>query len=234
MATTITNYEGTTWEKVSYWHEWWDGYGWIACWSWGSWEAVWYQAWYWVDTSHYEWLPQNVFVPSGYWEDYLAWISSGYYLDPLHGTVTVTKEPAYVFTRWHWLTPDGRRQSEASDRAHADMTLSWQTDRPVAAIREYVDVRRDDETGAVDRILICNIRLDPPEQIGSRPARVEYEHAGLGTHYFILTATDGTTAVIYCEIPINGYRSVNTGEETRNENRNGFARSAQDTGSITF
>jgi hypothetical protein len=81
----------------------------------------------WVDTSHYEtrqvgvqdvywaqrWVvdvpghyeTRQVWVDTSHWETYKEWVKSGYW-DEVHGTISVSKTPQYVFTNKHTL-PDG-------------------------------------------------------------------------------------------------------------------------------
>lgn len=241
---------------------WWQE-AWYCCWDWGwypmrfayswgyhehrseilcpgaGWSASWYQwhdksYWAWIDTSHWEWGAYAAWVSSGYWQSYSAWVQSGYWQDPLHGTVAIRKEPAYVFTRWHWLTYDSLQHSSDDEKAHLDVTIEWQTDRPVSSIYEYVDVQRTDQASSTDRVTVTTTRIATPVDRGTLTTRVEYDHAGLGAHYFILTATDGSSATVYCDIPINGFRSLNVDSAGALLTRPGFSRSIQDSGSVVF
>lgn len=206
------------------------GYAWIG--AWWTWHDKSY--WAWIDTSHWFWAPYSVWVASGYWEQYQAWIPSGYWQEPLHGTASVSKDPPYVFTKWRWLTTDGLRQSTEDERAHLDLTIEWQTDRPVAEIREYADLQREDSNHTIDRLNITTNRLATPTDRGTLKTRVEYDYAGLARHYYVLTSSDGASVTLYCDIPINGYRAISIAQSPDLGPVQSFERSTQDTGTVSF
>ncbi len=219
------------WVDYDYWPSW---HSWIADWAAAEYYKVWYQEWYWVDTSRWEWQPYSAWVSSGYWQDYQEWVISGYWVGPLHGTLGINKEPPYVFTKWHWLTDDGRGHSPDDERAHLDITITWQTDRPVASIVEYVEVARNDTESSKDRINVVDHIVSTPSLNGTLTTTVEYDHSGLATHYFVLTGSDHSKAIIYCEIPVNGFTGINTGYEYRDIEQDRFIRSEKDSGSVVF
>ena len=204
--------------------------------AWRSYWTLWHDYGYyaWQDTSHYEWQPVAVLISQGYWQPYQVWVPSGYWTEPLHGTVTITKAPAYAFTKWHWLTEDGQWHGNQDEPAHLDFTVTWQTDRPIASITEYAMVRRYDRISSIDRVEIGSAMFATPDVRGTFTSRAEYDHAGIGTHYFIVSAIDGSKCVITCTIPINGFRSLNTTSDLNNISNGEFLRSTQDVGSVTF
>lgn len=206
------------------------GAGWRSYWT--LWHDMGYYAW--QDTSHYEWRQVSVLISQGYWEPYQVWVFSGYWTEPLHGTVTITKAPAYAFTNMHWLTDDGQWHSEQDEAAHLDFTVSWQTEKPITSIHEYAIVRRYNRYHSIDRIEILSTNLSVSEASGTVISKAEYEHAGRGTHYFVLVAADGSRCLITCEIPINGFRSLGTNINNAKVPNSMFLRSLQDAGVVTF
>ncbi|MFZ3063178.1 MAG: hypothetical protein WA148_05515, partial [Actinomycetota bacterium] len=133
------------WVDTSH-YEFYQGWQWVSS---GYWQP--YQHWYqkvvrkwrviekWVrwlvPHSEYRWVTEQVWVPGGYWSE------------PLHGTVTISKLPQYVFTKWHYLTNDGRRHSVQDEPAHSDIIISWQANKPVSSIKVYADVQRHKSKG---------------------------------------------------------------------------------------
>jgi hypothetical protein len=230
-------------------------YGGLECyanWTWGghphpgneycpgaSWRSIWfpwhsYGYWAWQDTSHYEWRIVDVWIASGYWQTYQAWVVSGYWAEPLHGSVTISKTPPFVFTGWHWRTYDGQQHSPSDERSHLDLSVTGTFNKPIKSIREYVVVTRTTHRRDHDKIEITTTTYTTPASSITLDTIVEYSHAGTGRHYIILTATDGSTATLFCDIPINGYRTIGTNTANSDLSVSGFERSIQDTGTITF
>ncbi len=230
-------------------------YGGLECyanWTWGGhahrsddycpgagWRSIWwvwhdYGYWAWQDTSHYEWRIVNVWVASGYWEDYQAWIKEGHWAEPLHGNVNVTKTPPYVFTRWHYLTGDGEQQTARDELAHLTLAVTGTFNKPIATVHEYVIVERTNDARDHDQIEIVSRSLLIPSVSVSLKNKVYYPHAGLGRHYFVFTSTDGSTASLFCDIPINGYRTINSSILNSDIHNQEFSRSLQDTGTLSF
>ncbi len=230
-------------------------YGGLECysnWTWGAhshhqdtycpgagWRSIWwvrhdYGYWGWQDTSHYEWQIINVWIGSGYWENYQAWIVEGHWAEPLHGTVKVSKAPPFVFTRWHFMTSDGEQHTSQDEQAHLTLAVTGSFSKPIASVNEYAIVQRTNTGRDLDQIKIVSRSLQNPSTLVSLKNKVYYPHAGSGRHYFVFTASDGSTASLYCDIPINGYRSINNSEATENLPSIPFARSLQDVGEIEF
>jgi hypothetical protein len=206
------------------------GAGWAS--AWWSWHDKSY--WTWIDTSYWAWAPQSVWVASGYWQTYQEWVASGYWADPLHGTITVAKSQPYVFTRWHYMTSDGRWQNQGDERAHLDLTASFATNKPIKSYRVYANINRHDIDESHYSLTLASGSISDPQPAGSIIARGEYEFGGLGTHYVQITAVDGSTATVSFDIPINSFRGINTNETGAAAPGQPFTRSVQDTGTISF
>lgn len=211
---------------------------WRAVWDAQIYEKNWYMEWYskpyWVDTSHWELQEKPVWVSSGNWETRKKWVESGYWAEPLHGTITVQKTPSFVFTKWHWLTQDGNWHSYIDERAHVRITISWTCEKPVDGTSHYAEVTRNDDLGSVDRILIATHVFPDGEASGEMQTVTEYEHAGNAKHTFELHALDGSVTKVYFEIPVNGFNGVNTGENSIDSDENEFLRSTRDRETISF
>jgi hypothetical protein len=173
-------------------------------------------------------------VASGYWETYQAWLASGYWAEPLQATVTVVKTPPYVFTRWHYLTGDGRRQSQDDEPAHLDLTITFLANKPIRSYRLYATVERQDIDRSNYEITLVDGQYTEPQLLGTIIAKGEYEYGGMATHYVQITATDGSTAIVYFDVPINSFRGVNISEADQTTPGQPFARSLQDTGNVSF
>lgn len=251
-------YWGVSGYTITWWQE-----AWYCCWDWGwgpmrfayawgyhnhrsnvycpgaSWVGAWWQwhdksYWTWVDTSYWAWAPYSTWVASGYWETYQEWVAGGYWADPLQATVTITKSPPYVFTRWHYLTSDGRRQSSDSEPAHLDLSIAFSANKPIQSYRVYAIVRRQDANESQYTVELASQQFMNPQPIRRISARGEYDYGGQSTHYVQITAVDGATAIVYFEIPINSYRGININENGQNIPSQPFARSLQDIGVVTF
>ena len=99
-----------------------------------------YTAYKLVDTSHWEtgnrrvWVDTSYVVPSGYWHYYTQkgwvdtshyefvaiWVVDGFYTELLHGEVTVEKNPAYIFTKWH--------KDQNNKECSMELNVSWEID----------------------------------------------------------------------------------------------------------
>jgi hypothetical protein len=206
------------------------GAGWVD--TWWRWHDQSY--WAWIDTSYWSYGPYAGWVASGYWQSYQEWVASGYWAEPLKGTIIVAKSPAFVFTRWHYLTTNGRRQSDDDEPAHLDLKIVFSVNKPIKSYRIYADIQRTDAGRAHYQVALVSGTYVVPQPIGSITAEGEYDYAGLGTHFIQITATDGATATAYFDIPINGYRSINIDESSQSAPGQPFIRSLQDNGSVTF
>jgi hypothetical protein len=225
-------------------------------------EKVWVQSGYWktervwVDTSHYE--TKQVWVQDGYWtqkwvvdtpahhetrqvwidtshyETYQEWVKSGYWAN-VHGTVTVIKTPAYIYTKWH--------KDENNDPAHMIITIKWQNMRidktPVTVTKAeaYHEVHRytnqvPDEFNW-ETIYPVNAYFDSTNQQAT--FRFEYPHAGQpdSTIYFKLyfNNTDQNISV-HAQIPVNGFNT--TFFQSNTDATPVFKKSVLDTETITF
>ncbi len=201
-------------------------------------EKVWYQEWYstpvWVDTSHWEQQQRSVWIESGNWESRKKWVESGYWAEPLHGTITVQKTPSYVFTKWHWLTPDGMWHAYINERAHVRIIVSWNAEKPVDRTSHYAELARSDDLGSIDRITIASHDFLDGEMTGEMNTVTEYEHAGTAKHTFEFHAVDGSVAKICFEIPVNGFNGANVDENMIDQAESAFTRSVKDRETIVF
>ncbi len=183
-------------------------------------KKVWVDTSYVVNKGHWEYRDEKVLVKDGYFEEYTAhrwidtsyyetkkvWIEDGYYAKPLHGTVTVRKEPRYVFTRWH--------KNEAGEESEMELEVKWDIENgKIEKVKVYEDLHRFDEKG-IERIDICNKHLDP-KQKGSISSNVKFENAGSEESklHIYLYSSDGRVAHVYFSNPINGFRSINIKED---------------------
>lgn len=191
-----------------YWNDW---KSWVMEWAAGEYWKVWYQNWYWVDWSGWKWISSGYWQPYQHWYIYTVttmdwvyrwyegwyeffefvdvtrqvWVPENYYIEPLQGTVSISKLPKYVFTQWHYLTFDGRKHSESDDYAHSDIAITWSTNKPIKDIEVYADVQRYKGKGT-EKIPIASTSLVSPTASGTITVRAEYPHAGIGTHYVVL------------------------------------------------
>ncbi len=250
------------WGQPGYTITWWQE-AWYCCWDWGwgpmhfayawgyhdhrsdvycpgaGWVASWWQwhdksYWTWIDTSYWAWTPYAAWVASGYWDTYQEWVAGGYWADPLQATVSIAKSPPYVFTRWHYLTSDGRRQTSNDEPAHLDLSVAFSANKPIRSYRVYAIVKRQVYQESNYTVTLTRGEFANPQPSNKVTARGEYDYGGVGTHYVQITATDGSTATVYFEIPINSFRSVNINESSQNTPGKPFSRSLQDTGTINF
>lgn len=248
----VPGYYITWWQEAAY-----------CCWDWGwgpmrvaytwgahthrsdiycpgaTWVDAWWQwhdksYWSWVDTSYWSYSPYSAWVSSGYWQTYQEWVASGYWAEPLRGTITVSKSPKFVFTRWHYLTGNGRKRNNDDEPAHINLDITFTVNKPIRSYRIYADIRRDNADKSHYQVIFSAGQFRDPQPIGSLTTRGEYDYAGLGKHYILITAVDGSTATVSFDIPINGYRSINTDELHQNTPGQPFTRSLQDNGSVTF
>ncbi|MFO7928036.1 MAG: hypothetical protein R6U35_00020, partial [Candidatus Humimicrobiaceae bacterium] len=180
----------------------------------------------WVDTSyivhkgHWEYRDEKVLVKDGYFEEYTdyrwidtsyyetkkVWVEDGYYAKPLHGTVTVRKEPRYVFTRWH--------KDKSGEESEMELEVKWDIENgKIEKVKVHEDLNRFDEKG-IEHIGICNKQLSP-KQKGSISTRVKFDNPGNEDSklHIYLYSDDGRVAHVYFSNPINGFRSINIKED---------------------
>ncbi|MGI1691685.1 hypothetical protein [Thermoanaerobacter uzonensis] len=208
------------WVKDGYWKT---EKVWVKSGYWKT-EKVWVQSGYWdtepvwVDTSHYEtrqvWVQdgywaqrwvvdvpghyetRQVWVDTSHWETYREWVKSGYW-DEVHGTISVSKTPQYVFTNKHTL-PDG---------SVCDMTLniSYALNKKVANIRAVHVVNRYQNKGV--------LYVEPYSAVknvggtsGSAVLKFQYEKPGdeNSTLHVYFDLEGGGSFEIQMNIPING------------------------------
>lgn len=187
-----------------------------------------------VDNSHWEkrirtvWVDTSYKVSQGYWREYkvktwvdtshyeykMVWVEDGYYATPLHGEITVEKEPEYVFTRWH--------KDSNGNEAEMKLRVIWKLDNSRLAEGEeekrityayiYQDVCRNANKG-VQRLTI--FRGEIPSLVAgsiSRASKFDYSGNEESTLHIYLYGENGEVVHVYFKNPINGYRSINLRE----------------------
>ncbi len=211
---------------------------------------VWVSSGYWqsytayksVDTSHWEtrirrvWVDASYVVPSGYWRYYTQkewvdtshyefraiWVVDGFYTKPLHGEVTVEKDPAYIFTKWH--------KDQNNEECSMELNVSWEIDnsdlpegeeeKEIVRIYIYQDVHRFNNKG-IERVTIFNGNVSPSAD-GSVNTITKFDYSGSeeSVLHIYLYAQNGESAHIYFDNPINGFRSINLMPEGSNSAAN--------------
>jgi len=195
-----------------------------------------------VDTSHWEtrtrqvWVSTSQTVQSGYWRYYTdqvwvdtsyneyqtIWVEDGFYTSPMHGEVTIEKNPRYVFTKWH--------ENEDGEECHMDLKISWiidnseleagEEEKKIARVHVYEDIVRYNGRG-INRVEIMDENISPSEQ-GSREAEVYFEYSGSEESqvHIYLYAQSGESVHIYFSNPVNGFRSINLGSDGSDSDAN--------------
>ena len=135
-----------------------------------------------ADTSHWEtrtgkyWVDTSYRVTAGYWEDYYEkewvdtsryesenfWVKDGFYEEPIHGKVTVRKDPQYVFTRWH--------KDNSGNECGMNLRVDWEVDtagllpgqvpKKIISANIFQDVTRYKNKG-IDKVVIYNGNVSP-------------------------------------------------------------------------
>jgi hypothetical protein len=195
----------------------------------GYWKA--YTAYRLVDDSHWEtrtgrhWVDSSYMVSQGYWEEYEdrewvdtsyyentnVWISEGHYATPIHGEVTVEKDPKYVFTKWH--------KDDVGENCSMKLKVSWKLDnskniegeepKKIIKLKIYENVYRYKDKG-INKIIISDDDISASEQ-GQIETITFFEYPGSEDSilHIYLYAQNGESAHIFFKNPINGYRSIN-------------------------
>lgn len=208
----------------------------------GYWED--YIVRYLADTSHWEtrtgryWIDTSYRVTGGYWEGYQEkewvdisryepenfWVSDGYYEEPIHGKVTVTKDPQYVFTKWH--------KDNGGSECGMNLKITWEIDAagllpghvPKKIVSAYVfeDVSRYKDKG-IDKVAIYNGNVSPAAE-GSVNTFTFFSFAGNENSvlHIFLHAEGGQVVHIYFSNPVNGFRSINIDLEGTSSDPDGW------------
>jgi hypothetical protein len=211
---------------------------------------VWISSGYWqsyiayrnVNTSHWEtrtrqvWVNTSQVIQSGYWRYYTdqewvdtshfeyqtIWIEDGFYSSPMHGEVTIEKNPRYIFTKWH---EDGD-----GEECHMDLKISWiidnaglldgEEEKEITRVRVYEDIVRYNDRGT-DRVEIIDKNINPSEQ-GSIEETAHFEYSGSEESqvHIYLYAQSGECIHIYFSNPVNGFRSINLGSDGSDSDAN--------------
>lgn len=195
----------------------------------GYWEN--YTVRYLADTSHWEtrtgryWVDTSYRVTGGYWEGYSEkewvdtsryesenfWVKDGYYEEPLHGKVTVGKDPQYIFTRWH--------KDNGGSECGMSLKVSWEIDtagllpgqvtKKIISANIFEEVNRYKDKGT-DKVVIYNGAVSPASA-GSINTFTLFNFAGNENSvlHIFLSAEGGQVIHIYFSNPVNGFRSIN-------------------------
>ncbi|MBE3578990.1 MAG: hypothetical protein IMW83_03830 [Caldanaerobacter subterraneus] len=193
----------------------------------------------WVDTSHWETRTVQVWVKDGYWKDVWVdtshyeyrqvWVQSGYWA-PVNATVTVSKSPTYVYTKWHV----DENKVPASMTATITVSNAKIDGYPasVTSIQAYHVINRYEGKGT-ETIYPASSSVNG----GTGTFKFEYPHAGDKNSMlnFIITITNskGTAKVrIYAPVPVNGFQT--TGMVVDRDVTPQFDRSVLDSETISF
>ncbi len=162
----------------------------------------------WIDSSHYEYEP--------------VWVAEGFYTSPLNGEVIIQKDPKYIFTKWH--------KDSIGDESQMNLKISWEIDnsmllegeeeKEIIRVNVYEDIVRFNGQGN-ERVLIYNSSVTP-SQMGTIETVTSFGYSGIenSTVHIYLYSQNGESAHIYFSNPINGFRSINLGEEGSNSDAN--------------
>ncbi len=212
--------------------------------------TIWIDSGYWqqytayrtIDTSHWETRTRSVWVNTsydeteGYWNYYTQkewidnshyeyktlWVEESYYTSPIHGEVFVQKDPKYIFTKWH--------KDSNGEESHMNLKIRWEIDnsmllegeeeKEIVRVYVYEDVIRFNNNGT-ERISIFNSNITRSQE-GSIETATKFDHSGseYSTVHIYLYSQNGESAHIYFSNPINGFRSINLGDEGSNSDAN--------------
>ena len=220
----------------------------------GYWQS--YTAYRTVDTSHWKtrtrrvWVDTSYTIPlSGYWRYYTekewvdtshyeyrtVWIEDGYYTSPLHGEVTVEKNPKFIFTKWH--------KDKNNEECNMKLDLSWKIDnsglpegeeeRKIVRIYIYEDIYRFNDEG-IEKVIIFNDNISSSTK-GSINTITRFDYSGSEDsilHIYLYTQS-GESAHIYFSNPINGFRSINLNSQGSSSDANKWL-GGNDYGKIEF
>jgi hypothetical protein len=184
-----------------------------------------------VDTSHWEtrlgryWVDTSYKVTDGYWENYYEkewvdtshyeseklWVKDGFYEKPIHGKITVRKDPQYVFTRWH-------KQNDGYE-CGMNLKVEWQIDttgllpgqvpKKIISVNIFEEVTRYRNQG-IDKVVIYNGIVNPSTS-GFINTFTLFCFAGNEESilHIFLRAEGGQVIHVYFSNPINGFKSIN-------------------------
>jgi hypothetical protein len=195
----------------------------------GYWEN--YSVRYLADTSHWEtrtgryWVDTSYRVTAGYWEDYYEkewvdtsryesenfWVTDGFYEEPIHGKVTVRKDPQYVFTRWH--KDNGGNECGMNLRVDWEIDsaglLSGQVPKKIISANIFQEVTRYKNRG-IDKVVIYNGNVNPSAE-GFISTFTLFNFAGNEDSilHIFLYAEGGQIIHVYFSNPVNGFKSIN-------------------------
>jgi len=136
-------------------------------------------------------------------EQICEWVEEFETIEATHGTITISKEPTYVFTKWHKLN-DGTP-------AGMDLTISWNASKPIVNIEANMTVIRYQDMGE-DFYEIYND--NPGSSSGVIEEHIEFEHAGTEESFLYIKfmTEEGNIGEITAPIPVNGFFGINLGK----------------------
>ncbi len=195
----------------------------------GYWEN--YTVRYLADTSHWEtrtgryWVDTSYRVAAGYWENYNErewvdtsryepenfWVKDGFYEEPIHGKVTVRKDPQYIFTRWHKV--------EGDSECGMNLRIDWEVDssgllpgqvpEKIVSANIFQEVVRYKNKGT-DKVVIYNGSVSPTST-GFIDTFTLFDFAGNEDSilHIFLRSEGGQAIHVYFSNPVNGFKSIN-------------------------
>ncbi len=182
----------------------------------------------WVNTSHDEsygywnYYTQKEWIDSSHYEYEPVWVEDGFYSFSIHGEAVVQKDPKYIFTKWH-------KDSNGTE-SHMDLKISWEIDnsmvlegeeeKEIVRVYVYEDIVRFNDQGT-ERVSIFNGNVTPSQE-GSIETVTKFDHSGseYSTVHVYLYSQNGESAHIYFSNPVNGFRSINIGDEGSDSDAN--------------
>jgi len=166
-------------------------------------------------------------------EQICEWIEDIETIEATHGTITISKEPTYVFTKWHKL-------NDGTTPAGMELMISFNADTGgFGYIIAKMIVQRyatdDNGENLYDEYEIYEGPVDSSgtiERIGED--NIKFEHAGTEeSKLFIEFITEeGNYGTVEAPIPINGYSGINISEPVSVEGM--FKKSIADEESFEF
>lgn len=195
----------------------------------GYWEN--YTVSYLADTSQWEsrtdryWVDTSYRVTAGYWEDYYEkqwvdtshyeserfWDKDGFYEEPIHGKVTVRKDPQYIFTRWH--------KDAGGSECGMNLKVNWEIDssgllpgqipKKIISANIFQEVIRYKNKG-IDKVGIYTGNVSP-SVAGFIKTFTLFDFAGNeeSVLHIFLRAEGGQIIHVYFSNPVNGFKSIN-------------------------
>jgi len=196
-------------------------------------EKVWVESGYWktekVWVQSGYWKTERVWVDTSHWETQRVWVQDGYWA-PVNATVTVSKSPTYIYTKWH----------VDENKVPASMTITITVSNltmdkkpaSVSKIEAYHVINRYEGKGQ-ETIYPVSSSMSG----SSATFKFEYPHAGDKNSLvnFLITVSNGTQTAkirVYAPVPVNGFQT--TGMVVDRDVTPQFDRSVLDSETISF